>query len=74
MWLGCEETPVLSKVMSTSIVAVGASADFFVMGLERLGANAEERRLEIFCLSHVVVMLSGKSLLKNQHLSYSINK
>jgi hypothetical protein len=33
------------------------------MGLERLGANAEERRLEIFCLSQVVVMLSGKSLL-----------
>ena len=65
MWFGCDETPVLSKVMRTSIVAVGASADFFVMGLERLGAKKEERRLEIFCLSHVVVMLSGKSLLNH---------
>ena len=65
MWFGCEETPFLSKVMRTSIVAVGASADFFVMGLERLGAKAEERRSEIFSLSQVVVMLSGKCLPKH---------
>lgn len=64
----------MSKVMRTSIVAVGASADFFVMGLERLGANAEDKRLEIFCLSQTVVMLSGKSLCKYQYLSYQIQK
>lgn len=54
--------PNLSNVMRTSIVAVGASRDLFVIGLVRLGAKAEERRVAIFVLSHVVVMLSLNSL------------
>lgn len=63
MWFGCEEMPVTSKVMRTSIVAVGACEFLdFASGCVRLGAKAEERRVEIFCLSQVVVMLSGKSL------------
>jgi len=63
MWLGCEETPDLSNVMRTSIVAVGASTDLFFMGFARLGAKNWERRVATFCLSHVVVMLSGNSLI-----------
>jgi len=62
MWFGCEETPDASKVIRTSIVAVGASADLFFIGFERFGAKAEERRVAIFCLSQAVVILSGKSL------------
>jgi hypothetical protein len=65
LWFGCEETPVLSNVMSTSIVAVGASVPFDFMGFERFGANAEERRFAILILSQVAVMLSGKSLWRN---------
>lgn len=62
MWFGCEETPVESKVMRTSIVAVGASTDLPFMGFVRLGAKAEERRVAILVLSQGVVMLSGNSL------------
>jgi hypothetical protein len=62
MWLGCEEIPERSKVISTSIVAVGASMDLFFMGFDRFGANADERSVEILVLSHSVVMLSGNSL------------
>jgi hypothetical protein len=62
MWFGWEETPELSKVMRTSIVAVGASTDFFFMGLDRFGANAEERRVVILVLSHSIVIESGNSL------------
>lgn len=51
-----------SKVMRTSIVAVGASTDFPFIGFVRFGAKAEERRVAIFVLSHGVVMLSGNSL------------
>jgi len=65
MWFGCEEIPDWSKVMSTSIVAVGASGPFDVMGFERFGAKAEQRRFAILTLSQVDVMLSGKSLRKN---------
>jgi len=62
IWFGCEETPNLSKVIRTSIVAVGASTDLFFIGFLRFGAKASERRVAILCLSHTVVMLSGKSL------------
>jgi hypothetical protein len=48
--------------MSTSIVAVGASADLEVRVLERWGANAEERSEAIFSFDQVAVMLSLKSL------------
>ena len=54
--------PLLSNVIRTSMVAVGAVVDLDFIGFDRLGANAEERRFEIFCLSQVAVMLSGKSL------------
>jgi len=53
---------VLSNVISTSIVAVGASIDFDFKVLARFGAKAEERRPAIFSFDHVVVILSGKSL------------
>lgn len=59
MWFGWDEIPRASKVMRTSIVAVGWSEDFFVMGFERFGAKAEERSDAIFTLSHAVVMESG---------------
>lgn len=62
MWFGCDETPDLSKVIRTSIVAVGASTPFDFMGLARLGANAALRSEAILTLSQVVVMLSWKSL------------
>ena len=42
--------PDLSNVISTSIVAVGASLPLHVMGLERFGAKAEERQLGDFGL------------------------
>lgn len=58
-----------SKVMSTSIVAVGASTDFLLMGLERLGAKAEERRVAILVLSQGWVMLSGNSLESRAQIS-----
>lgn len=48
--------------MRTSIVAVGWSEDFLVIGFERFGAKAEERSEEILTLSHVAVMESGNSL------------
>lgn len=44
------------------MVAVGAVVALFFMGLERLGAKAEERREAIFWMSQVAVMLSTKSL------------
>lgn len=62
MWFGWDETPDLSKVMSTSMVAVGTSFDFDFMGFVSFGAKAEERREAIFWLDQAVVMLSGKSL------------
>jgi hypothetical protein len=62
MWFGCDETPDSSKVIRTSIVAVGASAPFDFIGLVRLGAKAALRRAAILALSQVVVMLSWKSL------------
>lgn len=60
--MGCEEIPFTSKVIRTSIVAVGASVDFDVKGFDSSGANAEQRRAMILSLDQVVVMLSGKSL------------
>lgn len=60
--MGCEEIPLASKVMRTSIVAVGGSADFDVKGFDSSGANAEQRRAMILSFDQVVVMLSGKSL------------
>ena len=63
MWFGCEETPERSKVMRTSIVAVGASGDLFFMGLDRFGAKAEERSFVMLVLSHSIVMESGNSLM-----------
>ena len=60
--MGWEETPDLSKVIRTSIVAVGASLPLDFIGFERFGANAEERRPAILVLFHVAVILSGKSL------------
>lgn len=55
--------PWASNVMSTSIVAEGWSEEgFLVADFGRFGAKAEERRLEIFVLSQVVVMESGNSL------------
>ncbi len=63
MWLGCDEIPFASKVIRTSIVAVGASVDFELGGLARSRANAEDRRLAMFSFGHVLVMLSGNSLM-----------
>jgi hypothetical protein len=64
MWLGWEEIPEESKVIRMSIVAVGGLRDLVDWGLEREGANAEERREEIFWGDQVVVMESRKSLRK----------
>ena len=62
IWFGCDEIPFASKVMRTSIVAIGASVEFDLGDLARSRANAEDRRLEIFSFGHVVVILSGNSL------------
>ena len=62
IWFGCDEIPFASKVMRTSIVAVGASVVFDLGDLARSRANAEDKRLEILSFGHVVVMLSGNSL------------
>lgn len=63
MWFGCEDTPLESKVMMASMVALGAvrfsEEDFCVA---RRGAKALLRRAEILEDSQVVVMESGKSL------------
>lgn len=66
--------PPLSKVMRTSIVALGGSA--FVLSLFEevlvvvvLGANASRRRLEIFSVGHVVVIESGKFLCSGRQLA-----
>ena len=48
--------------MRTSIVAVGRVEEVGEAGLVRLGAKAEERRVEILAVDQGVVMLSGKSL------------
>ena len=66
MWFGWEDTPDLSKVMRTSIVAVGASFNFDFMSFERFCAKALERSEAIFWVDQVVVMLSGKSLCIHQ--------
>lgn len=65
MWFGWEEMPEESKVMRTSIVAVGEDVDVDLdpdWVLLREGAKAEERREEILEEDQVVVMESGKSL------------
>jgi len=57
--------PEESKVMRTSIVAVGEDVDVDLdpdWVLLREGAKAEERREEILEEDQVVVMESGKSL------------
>jgi hypothetical protein len=62
IWFGWLEMPDLSKVMRTSMVAVGCWLPFVFIGFVRFGAKAEDRRAAIFVLSHVLVIESGKFL------------
>lgn len=48
--------------MRTSIVALSASADLDLSGVDNSGAKAEDNRVAILSFSHVLVMLSTKSL------------
>jgi len=60
--------PAPSKVMRTSIVAVGCEEFLGEAGFCKAGAKASERREDIFEGDHSVVMESGKSLDYRKHL------
>ena len=56
--------PAWSKVMRTSIVAVGFRLPFVFIGFVTFGAKADDRSVAILILSHVVVIESWKSLVR----------